>query len=161
MSPRLLAQVQDGLVTRVIVCDDPGWASATLNGTWIETFLGDATVGYCGPGYGYGDNMPVRFAPQWVQPLGADVDAAQPYPVGSFVFHAGRIWVSTVESNVWEPGVTGWHDAPEVGLPIWVQPLGAHDAYALGARVTHHGQTWTSTAASNVWEPGVYGWVSP
>ena len=42
--------------------------------------------------------------PVWTQPLGAS-DA---YGVGDKVAHNGRIWVSTIEKNVWEPGVYGW-----------------------------------------------------
>ena len=44
-------------------------------------------------------------APQpWVQPTGAG-DA---YPLGARVTHLGKTWESTVEANVWEPGVFGW-----------------------------------------------------
>lgn len=43
-------------------------------------------------------------------------------------------------------------------IPLWVQPLGAHDAYALGARVRRGGHVWVSIIANNVWAPGVYGW---
>jgi hypothetical protein len=75
------------------------------------------------------------------------------------VFHNGRIWRSTTPDNVWEPGVSGWHDQPAAGDPMWVQPTGAHDAYPQGARVTHNGQTWVSRVNANVWEPGVYGWT--
>ena len=42
--------------------------------------------------------------PDWAQPLGAH-DA---YPAGAKVTHAGKHWVSDVDSNVWEPGVYGW-----------------------------------------------------
>lgn len=40
----------------------------------------------------------------WVQPLGAQ-DA---YAVGDRVTHNGSTWESTVNANVWEPGVFGW-----------------------------------------------------
>lgn len=43
-------------------------------------------------------------------------------------------------------------------LPLWVQPLGAHDSYILGAKVQHNGKNWESTADNNTWEPGIYGW---
>ena len=42
--------------------------------------------------------------PAWVQPLGAH-DA---YPIDSRVSHKGKRWTSTVDNNVWEPGVYGW-----------------------------------------------------
>ena len=42
--------------------------------------------------------------PEWVQPLGA-TDA---YNTGDIVSHNGVIYTSTVDANVWEPGVYGW-----------------------------------------------------
>jgi len=42
--------------------------------------------------------------PQWVQPQGAH-DA---YPINAEVIHNGQHYISTVPSNVWEPGVYGW-----------------------------------------------------
>jgi hypothetical protein len=91
----------------------------------------------------------------------ADDPGNWPYNGGEVVWHEGRLWVNVTEGvpNVWEPGVSGWHDAPTTGLPQWVQPTGAHDAYALGAQVTHNGKDWESTVDANVWEPGVFGWV--
>ena len=43
----------------------------------------------------------------WVQPLGAS-DA---YNTGDKVSHKDTIWVSTCDSNVWEPGVYGWEES--------------------------------------------------
>jgi hypothetical protein len=45
-------------------------------------------------------------AEPWVQPAGAH-DA---YPLGAEVTHNGRLWISEVADNVWEPGVFGWGD---------------------------------------------------
>ena len=42
--------------------------------------------------------------PEWVQPTGSH-DA---YPKDSHVMHGGIEWVSDVDANVWEPGVSGW-----------------------------------------------------
>lgn len=42
--------------------------------------------------------------PVWTQPLGA-TDA---YNTGDKVSHDGKTWVSTVDANIWEPGVYGW-----------------------------------------------------
>ncbi len=44
--------------------------------------------------------------PTWYQPIGAH-DA---YAVGDKVSHGGKQWISTVENNVWEPGVYGWDE---------------------------------------------------
>lgn len=40
----------------------------------------------------------------WSQPLGGH-DA---YSKGDVVTHNGKTWISTVDNNVWEPGVYGW-----------------------------------------------------
>lgn len=45
----------------------------------------------------------------WSQPQGAH-DA---YKKGDKVSHKGKTWVSTVDNNVWEPGVYGWEEAKE------------------------------------------------
>lgn len=45
----------------------------------------------------------------WSQPQGAH-DA---YKNGDKVSHNGKTWVSTVDNNVWEPGVYGWEEAKE------------------------------------------------
>lgn len=45
--------------------------------------------------------------PIWTQPLGAS-DA---YQTGDKVSHNDQIWISTVDNNVWEPGVYGWEPA--------------------------------------------------
>lgn len=42
--------------------------------------------------------------PEWKQPAGAH-DA---YAKGDKVKHNGKKWESTVDANVWEPGVYGW-----------------------------------------------------
>ena len=50
---------------------------------------------------------PAEAWPEWRQPTGA-TDA---YPSGAKVSHGGKHWVSTVDANVWEPGVYGWTEA--------------------------------------------------
>lgn len=41
----------------------------------------------------------------WEQP-----DSTNPYMTGDKVTHSGKTWVSTVDNNVWEPGVYGWQE---------------------------------------------------
>jgi len=48
---------------------------------------------------------------------------------------------------------------PSEEWPMWVQPLGGHDAYQVGAKVNHAGNNWICNTANCVWEPGVYGWT--
>lgn len=40
--------------------------------------------------------------PEWEQP-----DSTNPYMAGDKVAHNGKTWVSLVDNNTWEPGVTG------------------------------------------------------
>lgn len=44
----------------------------------------------------------------WEQP-----DSTNPYMSGDKVSHNDKIWVSTVDNNVWEPGVYGWEETAE------------------------------------------------
>ena len=146
----------DGIVIRVIVADAE-WIEANLEGDWAETcdpYGAPTAVTYAGPGMGYGDNFPDLFAPVWVEPV-PDAEGNWPYNGGEVVWHQGRLWVNVTEGipNVWEPGVSGWHDQPDQGLPQWVAPTGAHDAYPKGAEVTHNGKNWRSNIDANVWEP--------
>lgn len=46
--------------------------------------------------------------PEWVQP-----DSTNPYMTGDKVTHNGKTWVSTIDNNVWEPGVYGWEEYHE------------------------------------------------
>lgn len=46
--------------------------------------------------------------PEWVQP-----DSTNPYMMGDKVTHNGKTWVSTVDNNVWEPGIYGWDEVSE------------------------------------------------
>ena len=45
--------------------------------------------------------------PEWIQPVGS----ADAYQLGSKCSHNEKHWISTVENNVWEPGVYGWDEA--------------------------------------------------
>lgn len=43
--------------------------------------------------------------PEWVQP-----GSTNPYMMGDKVRHNEKVWVSTIDNNVWEPGVYGWDE---------------------------------------------------
>lgn len=47
---------------------------------------------------------PTEEFPAWSQPIGAH-DA---YMTGDKVSYGGQHWISTVDGNVWEPGIYGW-----------------------------------------------------
>ena len=157
---RYWAELVNGIVQRVVVCDDEQWLADNLGGVWVETVdpYGPETVErYPGPGMGSDPAWDICYANPWQQPTGAH-DA---YDEGVHVHHDGRIWLNLTAANVWEPGVSGWRDTPVDGSPApWTQPTGAHDAYAKGDVVIHENQVWESTLDANVWEPGVAGWVT-
>ena len=168
---RYFAQIENSQVTRVIVANNIEWCQSRLGGEWIETRDPYAEtqanpelepVNYCGPGFGCDPTFPERFAPQWVQPEpDPETGIWSSYPKGRVVAHNGSLWKSTVDGNVWQPGVSAWHNEPDIaGIdPIWIQPTGSHDTYPLDFIVAHNGKRWKSTNAANVWEPGVAEWV--
>ena len=41
--------------------------------------------------------------PEWEQP-----DSTNPYMTGDKVAHNGKVWVSIIDNNVWEPEIYGW-----------------------------------------------------
>lgn len=43
--------------------------------------------------------------PDWAQP-----ESTNPYMTGDKVRHNGKVWISTIDNNVWEPGVYGWDE---------------------------------------------------
>lgn len=46
--------------------------------------------------------------PEWEQP-----ESTNPYSKGDKVRHQGKIWISDLDNNVWEPGVYGWTEVKE------------------------------------------------
>ena len=50
---------------------------------------------------------PAEEWPEWLQPAGAH----DSYAAGAKVAHNERHWISTIDGNVWEPGVYGWEEA--------------------------------------------------
>jgi hypothetical protein len=83
-------------------------AKVSYNGKIWESLI-DANVWQPGvSGWRQSDYMPpsgVEVVPDWIQPTGAH-DA---YNIGNRVTHNSQIWISIVDSNVWEPGVYGWN----------------------------------------------------
>lgn len=95
---------------------------------------------------------------EWRQP----VTAADAYVAGDVVEHNGALWESTLNGNVWEPGVSGWRKKRKDGKPAaFQQPTGAHDAYRQGEKITHNGTVYVSVIDFNVWSPEAYaaGWA--
>lgn len=92
------------------------------------------------------------------------------YELGELVKYTDKIYRLikgiTAETNIYTPDqvpseyedLTKKLPQEDESLPLWAQPLGAHDSYILGAKVQHNGKNWESTADNNTWEPGIYGW---
>jgi len=162
------AEVQDGDVVRVIVANTKQWCEKRLGGTWQEASdpyaasqaPGLESVTYPGPGYGVDPTFPERFAAKWVPPApDPETGVWSSYARGDVRSHNGSLWKSTLDNNVWEPGVSGWHPEPEIeGVrPTWIQPTGSHDTWALGIEVVKGGKFYRSEIDDNATEPGAQG----
>ena len=81
---------------------DTAYSPADYPQAW-EDQSGGETGGETGGGGG-GESGGGTTAAPWTQPLGA-TDA---YNKDDVVSHNGKLWKSTVDANVWEPGVHGW-----------------------------------------------------
>ena len=66
----------------------PSWTPAAAPSLWAKVLTSDT-----------GAPLP------WEQP-----ESTNPYMKGDKVTHAGKTWVSTIDNNVWEPGVYGWEE---------------------------------------------------
>lgn len=63
-----------------------GWNPVDAPSLWAKVLIPDPGV-----------------IPEWEQP-----SSTNPYMTGDKVRHNGKIWISTIDNNVWEPGVYGW-----------------------------------------------------
>jgi len=80
------------------------------------------------------------------------------YALDDLVTHLGRVWLSLMDANGYEPSKAGtWRDQSDP--PMWVAPSGAIGVWHKGDVATHDGQTWRSDIDNNVWAPGAYGWT--
>ena len=64
----------------------PSWTPTDAPSLWAKVLTSDT-----------GAPLP------WEQP-----ESTNPYMKGDKVTHNGQTWVSTIDNNVWEPGVYGW-----------------------------------------------------
>ena len=78
-----------------------GWNVTHDGKTWVSLTAANVWV----PGVsGWREVVEEGGTPAWVQPTGAH-DA---YKKGNQVSHNGDTWTSSVDANVWAPGVYGW-----------------------------------------------------
>ena len=80
-----------GIVWKVLQdhTSQEGWEPGVAPSLFVEVLIPDPDV-----------------IPEWKQP-----DSTNPYMSGDKVTHNGSTWVSTIDNNVWEPGVYGWDPA--------------------------------------------------
>jgi chitodextrinase len=43
--------------------------------------------------------------PEWEQP-----ESTNPYMTGDKVMYDGKVWISTIDNNIWAPGAYGWNE---------------------------------------------------
>lgn len=63
-----------------------GWTPSAAPSLWTKILIPDADT-----------------IPEWEQP-----DSVNPYMTGDKVMHDGQVWTSTIDYNVWQPGIYGW-----------------------------------------------------
>ena len=64
------------------------WVPSTSVSLWARVLIPDPEV-----------------IPDWVQP-----ESTNAYMIGDKVRHNNKIWISTIDYNVFEPGVAGWDE---------------------------------------------------
>lgn len=91
-------RVQDGGVLYTVLqnhTSQAGWKPTAAPSLFAKVLIPDPSV-----------------VPEWEQP-----DSTNPYMKGDKVKHNNKTWVSLVDNNVWEPGVTGtaalWQEVTE------------------------------------------------
>ena len=62
------------------------WTPIAAPSLWVKVLIPDANV-----------------IPEWEQP-----DSTNPYMTGDKVSYNGKVWESTIDNNVWAPGIYGW-----------------------------------------------------
>ena len=170
----------DRRVVRVVVADSAEWCVEHLGGLWVQTYNpnepGEASprVAYAGRSHLCHFALPALFAAPPVVWDQATATVQQQDPSGDWYWtwnttgvvceHNGELWVNRLPTgtpNVWEPGVSGWHQlaTDSDGWGRWVAPTGAHDSYWAGFVAAHDNKVWRSDYDDNVWEPGVFGWT--
>ena len=80
----------EGILYRCLLdhAAQPGWTPTAAPSLWARVLIEDPNT-----------------VPDWVQP-----DSTNAYALGDKVRHLGRLWVSVVPENIWEPGVYGWEE---------------------------------------------------
>ena len=72
----------------------PGWNPTDAPSLWAKVLIPEPEL-----------------IPDWEQP-----DSTNAYQQGDRVRHNGKLWVSEIDGNVWEPGVYGWTELSDPEL---------------------------------------------
>ena len=80
----------DNVLYRCLIAhiSQAGWIPTDAASLWARVLIPDPEV-----------------IPDWVQP-----ESTNPYMKGDKVRHIGKVWVSDIDNNVWEPSVYGWSE---------------------------------------------------
>lgn len=80
----------EGVLYKVLLdhVSQPEWTPSDAPSLFTKVLIPDPTV-----------------IPEWEQPT-----STNPYMIGDKVRHNDKVWISTVDNNVWEPGVYGWDE---------------------------------------------------
>jgi len=85
---RYFAEIKDGIVQRVVVCESKEWLEERLGGEWVETFMNSKDKHYAGKGYTYHPDK-TNFArprpyPSWTLNEKLDWEPPVPEPEPTF-----------------------------------------------------------------------------
>jgi chitodextrinase len=78
----------DGVLYKVLIdhTSQEVWTPITASGLFAKVLIPNENI-----------------IPEWEQP-----ESTNPYMAGDKVTYNGSTWVSTINNNVWQPGVYGW-----------------------------------------------------
>jgi hypothetical protein len=72
------AEIENGIVIRVVVADDLQWCESNLGGTWLQTsYSGSIRKNFAGIGYSYDEARDAFIAPEPEGNLGFDETTCQ------------------------------------------------------------------------------------
>ena len=72
------AEIENGIVIRVVVADDLAWCESNLGGSWLQTsYSGSIRKNYAGVGYTYDEARDAFIAPEPEGNLGFDEATCQ------------------------------------------------------------------------------------
>ena len=72
------AEIENGIVIRVVVADDLAWCESNLGGSWLQTsYSGSIRKNFAGIGYSYNETLDAFIAPEPEGNLGFDEETCK------------------------------------------------------------------------------------